>query len=409
MRLPILAFTALLLTGTAHASAGRNACHLDARDVLHAGKGCAEAWMDANLRVNDLLTVGTHNSYKHALPPADYRLIDAANPKAAKALDYAHKSLTAQLDTGAREIEIDIVFDPQGGRYADPLIARRTGTGLDPAWVATMRQPGFKVLHVPDVDFRAGCLTFKACLAQVRDWSRAHPRHAPILILINAKDGKEAPGGTPLLSFDEAAFDALDAEARSVLPSAQLLTPDDVQGHYPTLREAVLHNNWPKLGAARGRILFALDENAAKVAAYRGKRTSLEGRVMFVNTDEQSPAAAYLTLNRPVEDGERIARDVRAGFLVRTRADEDTVQARTNDTAHRDTAMHSGAQAVSTDYLWADPRFAGGYTVRLPDHLASLCNPMRMGDRCGGVPVERVTQADWAGAETAPIDWPAMR
>jgi hypothetical protein len=71
--------------------------------------------MDANLRVNDLLTVGTHNSYKRAIPPADYRLIDAANPKAAKALDYAHKSLTAQLDTGAREIEIDVVLDPQGG------------------------------------------------------------------------------------------------------------------------------------------------------------------------------------------------------------------------------------------------------------------------------------------------------
>jgi hypothetical protein len=188
-----------------------------------------------------------------------------------------------------------------------------------------------------------------------------------------------------------------------------LLTPDDVQGHYPTLREAVLHDNWPKLGAARGRILFALDENAAKVAAYRGKRISLEGRVMFVNTDEQSPAAAYLTLNRPVEDGERIARDVRAGFLVRTRADEDTVQARTNDTAHRATALQSGAQAVSTDYLWADPRFPGGYTVRLPGHVASLCNPMRMGNRCGGVPVERVSDADWAKAETAPIDWPAPR
>jgi hypothetical protein len=107
-----------------------------------------------------------------------------------------------------------------------------------------------------------------------------------------------------------------------------------------------------------------------------------------------------------VEDGERIARDVRAGFLVRTRADEDTVQARTNDTAHRDTALHSGAQAVSTDYLWADPRFAGGYTVRLPGHVASLCNPMRMGNRCGGVPVERVSDTDWAKAETAPSTGP---
>jgi hypothetical protein len=117
-----------------------------------------------------------------------------------------------------------------------------------------------------------------------------------------------------LLSFDEAAFDALDGEVRSVFTASQLLTPDDVQGRYPTLRDAVLHNNWPKLRAARGRILFALDETPEKVAIYRGARF-LEGRVMFINTDEQSPAAAYLTLNRPVDDGERIARDVRAGFL----------------------------------------------------------------------------------------------
>jgi hypothetical protein len=56
-----------------------------------------------------------------------------------------------------------------------------------------MRQPGFKVLHVPDVDVRASCLTFNACLGIVRDWSRVHPRHAPILILINAKDGRKPP------------------------------------------------------------------------------------------------------------------------------------------------------------------------------------------------------------------------
>jgi hypothetical protein len=36
------------------------------------------------------------------------------------------------------------------------------------------------------------------------------------------------------------------------------------------------------------------------VALYRGARRSLEGRAMFVNTDEASPAAAYLTLNDPI-------------------------------------------------------------------------------------------------------------
>lgn len=404
-------FVALLMMGAGSACAAppHSACHLDAPDVMRAGRGCAERWMDANLRVNDLLTVGTHNSYKRAIPPADYRLIAAANARGAQELDYAHKALTAQLDAGAREIEIDVVYDPQGGRYASPLIAARTHTTLDPAWVRAMRQPGFKVLHVPDVDVRSSCVTFKACLGIVRSWSLAHPRHVPITILINAKDGKTVPGGTPLLSFDEAAYDALDAEVRAVLPPAQLLTPDDVQGAYPTLRAAVLDDNWPTLGKARGRILFALDESPEKVATYRGTRASLEGRVMFINTDEQSPAAAYLTLNRPVEDGERIARAVRAGFLVRTRADEGTWQARGDDTAHRDIALRSGAQAVSTDYLWADPRFPGSYTVRLPDRAASLCNPMRTGAHCGGKPVERVSPADWTRARTAAAVWPAPR
>lgn len=414
MRRPIAAILLLLplmLSGTAvgREAAHDGGCHLNAPDVSHAGKHCATRWMDENLRVNDLMTVGTHNSYKRAIPPADYRLIHAMNPKVAQELDYAHKDLTAQLNAGARQIEIDVVYDPQGGRYSRPLIPARTQTTLDPAWVKAMERPGFKVLHVPDVDFRSSCVTFKLCLGIVRDWSRAHPRHAPITILINAKDGKAAPGGVPLLSFDEAAFDALDGEVRSVFTASQLLTPDDVQGRYPTLRDAVLHNNWPKLQAARGRILFALDETPEKVAIYRGARVSLEGRVMFINIDEQSPAAAYLTLNRPVEDGERIARDVRAGFLVRTRADEGTWQARGNDLAHRDIALHSGAQAVSTDYLWADPRFAGGYTVSLPSRAASMCNPIRMGDRCDNMAVEYVDNSDWRKAQAAPIVWPDRR
>jgi hypothetical protein len=80
-----------------------------------------------------------------------------------------------------------------------------------------------------------------------------------------------------------------------------LITPDQVRGKRATLREAVLAEGWPALSAAsRGKVFFALDEGPDKVAAYRGARRSLEGRAMFVNTDEASPAAAYLTLNDPI-------------------------------------------------------------------------------------------------------------
>jgi membrane-associated phospholipid phosphatase len=405
----MLGSTFLVASSTQAAPSMASRCLLDATDAAKAGAGCAEQWMDRHLRLNDLFTVGTHNSYKQAIPPADYQLIAAANPKGAEALDYTHKALTAELDAGARQLEIDVVYDPQGGRYAHPRIAELTHTTLDPTWVTAMQKPGFKVVHVPDFDFRSSCISFKECLGLVRAWSDAHPRHTPITILINAKDGRAAPGGVPLLPFDEAAFDAFDREIRDVLPPSKLVTPDDVQGHYATLREAVLHDNWPTLGTSRGHILFALDESPEKVAIYRGKRRSLEGRVAFINTDEQSPAAAYLTLNNPVQAGARIAADVRAGFLVRTRADSDTEQARSNDTAYRDTALRSGAQMASTDYLWPDPRLPGGFAVRLPDHAATLCNPVRAAEKCGGLAVERVTDAEWRRAEVAPIALPAPR
>ena len=66
----------------------------------------------------------------------------------------------------------------------------------DPAYVAAMSKPGFKVLHIQDIDFHSSCLTFVECLTIIRDWSRAHPRHVPILITMNTNDEKtRAPGG----------------------------------------------------------------------------------------------------------------------------------------------------------------------------------------------------------------------
>jgi hypothetical protein len=61
--------------------------------------------------------------------------------------------------------------------------------------------------------------------------------------------------------------------------------------------------------------------------------------------------------------------------MVRTRADADTVQARTNDTTMRDAALASGAQLVSTDYLTADTRFST-YRVRLPSGAVARCDPV---------------------------------
>jgi hypothetical protein len=279
--------------------------------------------------------------------------------------------LAEQLDAGARQLEIDVNYDPKGGFYAKG--------STDPK----LLQPGFKVLHIPGIDNSSSCVLLTECLRIILRWSDKHPGHVPIMLMFNAKDEKNAwRGGIDALPFDAAAWDALDAEIRSVMPAKKLIVPDEVQGRYPTLRDAVRAGNWPTLDRARGRFLFTLDETPEKVAGYRGARKSLEGRVFFISTDEDSPAAAYLTINDPVAEGDRIRRDVAAGYLVRTRADADTKEARVNDTKRREAAFASGAHYVSTDYLWPDARFAGGYQVRLPGGVTARCNPVRRAADC---------------------------
>lgn len=372
-------------------------CKLDAADASQAGSDCAAAWIDQNLRLNDLQVIGTHNSYKLAIAPDELAAQRARDAAGAEALDYAHAPLHEQLELGMRSLELDVYYDPKGGRYAHPPGALGQGYGDAGPWsrevAARMQRPGFKVMHRADIDFRSQCMVFVQCLEQIRAWSQTHRDHAPILILINAKDAKGVAGSTPPLPFDGPAFDALDADIRSVFAADELITPDRVRGDAASLRAAVLAGRWPTLAQSRGKVLFALDEDARKVALYRGKRRSLEGRAMFVNGDESAPDAAYLTLNDPVAQGERIARAVAAGFLVRTRADADTVEARRNDPRRREAAFASGAQYISTDYPKPDLRLSR-YRVTFPRSEVVRCNLRRAPERCDQRAIESPEKHD---------------
>lgn len=337
--------------------------------------GCTREAVDA-LPMNAIQAIGTHNSYKIAIAPEEMAAFKQINPMAAASLDYAHPPLSQQLDAGARQIELDYVYDPEGGRYLTPL-GLKLAKDKQPYDISLMAKPGLKVMHVPDIDYRSVCQTFVLCLTQLKDWSKAHPDHMPILVMMNLKDSQIAmPGATPLLPFDLAAMDTIDAEIRSVFAPDDLITPDRVQGHHPTLRAAVAAGAWPKLKEARGKFLFAMDEGPAKTELYRGARKSLEGRVLFINTDETSPAAAYITLNEPKTQAARIAAAVMAGLIVRTRADANTVEARTNDHSTQTAAFASGAHYISTDYMTPDLRLSP-YEARLPGGGAARLNPVK--------------------------------
>ena len=341
----------------------------------------------AQRSMNDIQVVGSHNSFKARIPTAVMAKIRAAEPRLADGLDYYHLPLTEQLDRGIRQIEIDVFADPNGGRYASPkgeawAKAAREATSFDRA---AMLKPGFKVFHIPDVDYISTCVTLVRCLGEVDRWSRAHPRHLPIMITINAADTPSERAGisSPIPLDDRPLLDALDGEIRSVLPGRRLITPDEVRGTAPSLREAVHTRGWPALKAARGRIYVLLDVRKAVSDVYRDGHPSLAGRAMFGWYPDDQPESAIQIVQDPLVDGERIRRWVREGVIVRTRTDANTVEARRHDHAKADAAMASGAQAVSSDYYPGapDPLHAG-FAVTLPGKAMARCSPVRVSGGC---------------------------
>jgi hypothetical protein len=345
--------------------------------ALSAGRTVAQS--DDQVRINQIQVIGTHNSYHSGFAPSAQKYWQEKYPKVFMGLDYRHPSLTSQLDSGVRQIELDIFADTKGGLYAHPYgetLVAQAGLPADPPFDPQhlMDKPGFKVMHVQDVDYRATCEPFTACLAEVRAWSKAHPGHLPIFILVETKQGKlkvNFPTVTPE-EYTPALFDDLDTEIRSVFSASEMITPDDVRGSYATLNEAVLAGKWPELSEARNKVVFLMDQKKMGPIYLEG-HPSLKGRILFTNADPGTPDAAFIEQNDA--PAAAINALVKQGYLVRTRSDSDTKQARANDTSRRDEVLSSGAQMISTDYPAAEPA-STGYKVELPGNAIARCNPV---------------------------------
>jgi hypothetical protein len=330
-------------------------------------------------RMNQVQVLGSHNSYKKPIDPPLLSILRKDIGDRVKGLEYGHLPIQQQLDLGLRALEIDVVNDPAGGLYAHPKGLELEGGAPHPQYDpdGLMKVPGFKVIHVPDIDFRANAYTLQQELAILKTWSDAHPNHLPISITMNAKDnGIKRPGFVHPAPFDKAAFDAWDGEIVRGLGRNRLITPDDVRGNFATLELAARAHGWPKLSEARGRFFFVLDETGPKLETYIAGHSSLQGRIMFVNAKEGHPEAAFRIVNEPVRDWAYIQYLVRSGYYVRTRADADTMEARKGDYTRFCDALLSGAQVISTDYYVPDPTLGTNYVVK----LAPSWNPLLLPD-----------------------------
>ena len=128
------------------------------------------------LKMSDMRVLGTHNSYKKPIDDVLKKIMEERAPGSVRGLEYGFPSLFEQLDAGIRKLELDVVYDPEGGMYSQPygfVELKKMGVDInefDPE--NKMSAPGFKVLHIPDVDYRTQCYTFIVCLEEVQQWSQ---------------------------------------------------------------------------------------------------------------------------------------------------------------------------------------------------------------------------------------------
>jgi len=328
-----------------------------------------------NLPINKIQVIGSHNSYKVAIDPHLFKTFSMKDSVSASRIDYEHIPVTAQLDKGLRNLEIDVYADSKGGKYAHPR-------GLD--WAKDqapydvekeMNAPGFKVFHIQDLDFRSDFLTFKGGLEKLKKWSDANPDHTPIFITLEAKDNiMKGEGFSAPERFTAETFDELDEVILKTMGKGKVITPDQVRGKYKTLEDAVLHDNWPALKAARGKFIFMFDQKGEKMELYIKNHPSLKGRTMFVNAVAGRPEAAMMIINNAKSP--EIPGLVKKGYIIRTRADSDTQEARRNDRSAFDAACVSGAQIITTDYYQKSTHFKSDYEVSFKDGKYFRLNPL---------------------------------
>lgn len=347
-----------------------------------------------SLKINQLQTLGSHNSYHNrankfvlnflkglsGILPKEY------NPKD---LDYAHEPLPVQLDSfNLRSFELDIYADPKGGQYyyrkRNNLLGKPKCCNLEP-----LKEPGFKVMHIPDIDYNSNYITFIEALSELKKWSDAHPTHLPIYIMVECKEESIAQTihklrFKPSIPFTPEIVDDIDEEIKSVFGDSldKVITPDKVRGDYATLNDAVQAGNFPTIAAARGKFIFVMMEVGRE--SYLLNHPSLKDRAMFVFSTPDKPECAFVKYDDALFFEKEIKAAVQKGYIIRTRADGPNVQNRTGDYSQQQAAFRSGAQIISSDYYTPDPRYKKrprkfkNYFCRFPGNDIGRINPVNV-------------------------------
>ena len=317
------------------------------------------------LQLNKIRVIASHNSYKkHPHPKAlkflkkfQQKLGEQNNPDY---IDYGHLPFEEQFtEYNVRGVELDVNYDPKGGHYRRRRVNLFICGQKQRIKSQSMRDPGFKLLHISDVDFETNYLTLIDALRAIKKWSSENPKHVPIFINIEAKGSHPADeskmlkflGFKKCIPFDSIAYVKLEAEIASVFSDEDIFKPKNLQLSYASINDRILNEGYPTVGTCLGKVIFILEGN--KQSLYR----SFKNPLMFYYGEPDDPNTAFLLRNNP-KGNENEIHKLSKRFIIRTRCDALTVESRNNDYSVWNAALSSNAQVISTDYYKPDLRWS---------------------------------------------------
>ena len=264
-------------------------------------------------------------------------------------------------------------YDPKGGKFSKRKLNFLISGLKQNVNDSVMDQPGFKMLHIADIDYETNYLTFKSALEEIYQWSSNNPQHIPLYITIEPKE--ESPGDysgflrllgfKKAIKFDSIAYQALDNEISDVFKNTSILfTPKDLMAGHKSISERLKTTGWPTLNSCLGKVIFILDGDQNDI--YQTSLENGEERPMFTFSEPGKITAAFIKRNNPIGQEEQINK-MTDDYIVRTRSDVETMQARTEDYSMFNAAISSNAQIISTDYYREDPKI-GSFKISLDSY-----------------------------------------
>ena len=350
------------------------------RDDIDAASTSAPKSADVPARLDAAPQPGAGARFAQQLPrravPAGARRAAQGRPgRSPSASTTGTARSPEQFPLGIRQIELDVWSDPKGGKYAHPSLPQ--SLGLPPPDPAVMDKPGFKVIHEADIDTNSTCLTFVLCLRAGEDvvgrapGPRAdHDRRRDEGHRGDAGDVRRARRRDPLGALTVGAHHPrrrarLRPEPRSRDPHAWVA--DARRGARPHH----VHARQRELRAGRAR--RAIRRCGAGSCSRRRRPATT------------TPRSAKL--NDPIADAAKIKAALAANMLVRTRADADTVQARSNE--HDDARRRARRRRPVREHRLRGARPAlRPYVVQIPGGTPARCNPVTAPPTCRPTDVE---------------------